>query len=70
MYYVPSLISSLILALALNGSSVTLLGKPKPAVSRRAKKFSVPSKNPSSFRETGTLIVLTPEILNESVVLL
>ncbi len=69
MYYVPSLISSIILALALAGSSVTLLGKSKPAV-RKARKFSVPSINPSSFIGTGTLMVFMPEITNESVVLL
>ncbi len=65
--YVPSL--STILALALAGSSIMLLGKSEPAV-RRAKKVSVLSENPSSFIGTGTLIVLMPEILNESVVLL
>ncbi len=46
-----------------------LLGKSEPAV-RRAKKVSVLSENPSSFIGTGTLIVLTPEITNDSVVLL
>ncbi len=62
--YLPSL--SVILALALTGPSITLLGKPSP-VDKRAEKSSILSEITSLIIVTGTLNICVPETMNDDV---